>query len=70
MGLRERMHRLEKQMGLRDKGESCTECGGRILLLERHEDGTTYPFEEPCESCDGGPGVRFIEVMLGEGDGA
>ncbi len=66
MGLRDRAHRLEKQMGLRGKDKPCPECGGRIVVVERHEEGATYPEGEPCSTCEGAPGkVSFIEVMLG-----
>lgn len=64
-----RIQGLEKQ--LISQGKACSECGGRIPIIERHDDGeVSYPFGEPCDSCDGGSGVRFIEIVLGGDDGS
>ncbi len=41
--MRGRIGRMEKRVDL-DKDEPCPECGGRIVFVERHEDGTAiYP---------------------------
>ena len=69
MGLRDRAHKLERRMGLRDRDKPCPECGGRIVVIERDENGVTYPEGEPCKSCETGSGVRSIEILLGGDDG-
>ena len=70
MGFRDRLRRLHTE-ATADRGAACSACGGRISIIEYHDDGeASFPFEKPCELCEGGSGrVRLIEVMLGEGDG-
>ena len=71
MGFRERLRRLQTEVTA-DRGGACSAgCGGRIFIIEYHDDGEVYyPFGEPCESCESSPDqVRFIEVMLGKSDG-
>jgi DNA-directed RNA polymerase subunit RPC12/RpoP len=68
--IRRRLDRLEEHR----EPEPCPECGGKILLQERHPDGTvTYPFEELCSACENVPtqpsAVSFIEFVMGEGGG-
>ena len=69
MGLRDRTRRLEKLAGA-GRPEACAECGGRApYVVHWPEDETSYPFGEPCASCEGPPGIRVIEVMMGDDDG-
>ena len=67
MGLRDRTKGLERRTGL-NRPKPCPECGGRIIYVEHHEDGSvTYPVGEPCAVCESTP---RIEVMLGAAGGA
>jgi hypothetical protein len=70
MGIRDRLRRLQTE-ATADRVGACSACGGRVTIIEYHDDGeASFPFEKPCELCEGDSGrVRFIEVMLGESDG-
>ena len=61
-----RARRLEKMVGS-DRDAPCPECGGRIPYVVREGGETSYPFGEPCGSCEGPPGIRVIEIVM-EGD--
>ncbi len=57
--MRGRIGRMEKRVDL-DKDKPCPECGGRIVFVERHENGTaTYPLVGPCPSCEGPSDGRY-----------
>ena len=68
MSFKARARRLEKLAGL-DRGEACSECGGRIPYVVREGGEISYPFGKPCESCGGPPGVRVIEIVMEGSDG-
>ncbi len=70
MNFKAKTRRLERLVAA-DRVGACSACGGRVTIIEYHDDGeASFPFEEPCELCEGDSGrVRFIEVMLGESDG-
>ena len=67
MSFEARTRRLEKLAGS-GRDAPCQECGGRIpSVVHWPEDETSYPFGEPCGSCEGPPGIRVIEIVM-EGD--
>jgi DNA-directed RNA polymerase subunit RPC12/RpoP len=68
MTLRRRIRHLERDARMGQRPETCSECGGRIIYAEHHEDGAvSYPLGDPCATCGS---KRRIEVMLGDSDAA
>ena len=63
MSFKARTRRLEK-LARADRDAPCSECGGRIPYVVREGDEISYPFGEPCSSCEGVPTI----VVVMEGD--
>ena len=52
MGLKDRIARAERRLGLQDGELPCEACGGRVVIEEIAPDGTvSYPSGQPCPEC-------------------